>query len=59
MKLIDRKSSDISASNKRKSRVTILGDTTFEYKSDEREELTKASGEEKEEISDKAIRTYK
>ena len=33
LKKIDRKSSEFSASNKqRKSRVTILGDTTYEYK---------------------------
>jgi hypothetical protein len=32
LKLIDRKSIDKSRMKERKSRVTILGDTTFEYK---------------------------
>lgn len=32
LKLIDRKSIDKSCMKERKSRVTILGDTTFEYK---------------------------
>ncbi len=35
LKLIDRKSIDSSAMRERKSRVTILGDSTFEYKRDE------------------------
>ncbi len=35
LKLIDRKSSDLSAAKQRKSQVTILGDSTFEYKIEE------------------------
>ena len=34
LKMIDRKSTDNSHLKERKSRVTILGDITFEYKQD-------------------------
>lgn len=39
----------------RKSRVTILGDTTFEYKAEEEASESKLD----EDFKDKAIRTYK
>jgi hypothetical protein len=35
LRLIDRKSIDNSKMKERKSRVTILGDTTFEYRSNQ------------------------
>ena len=50
LKLIDRKSSDISAIKQpvqRKSRVTILGDTLIEYN----QEDTKDSNDEKEDCN--------
>lgn len=56
LKLIDRKSIDKSSMRERKSRVTILGDTTYEYK---RDEETAAESKESENVEDKALRTYK
>lgn len=56
LKLIDRKSIDNSSMKQRKSRVTILGDSTFEYRIDEDPQESSAPAED---YSDKALRTYK
>lgn len=56
LKMIDRKSSDAINFKHRKSRVTILGDVTFEYKVNEEET---AESEADEPINDKAMRTFK
>jgi hypothetical protein len=60
LKLIDRKSSDLTnLKGDGKARVTLLGDTLFEYKAEEPSSPTMDGPESIQDVNDRAIRTQK